>query len=146
MSWYLVNYSDLMTSKFVFIQLVIWSKNVQKLLVCCCYEPPGAGTNTSCFHINYSSHRNLNSSRWYCPNLQPSMDEHLVEWYINRLMVCLATCLFVFLPVSFNLILETQKHSNNAHRNELTGTLFMCANKSELILHQFFMFNEKNWC
>lgn len=53
-----------------------------------------------------------------------------------------------FLPVSFNLILENQ------HKNilimlieiELIETLFMCANKSELILHQFFMFNEKNWC
>lgn len=53
-----------------------------------------------------------------------------------------------FLPVSFNLILENQ-HKNiliMLIETELTGTLFMCANKSELILHQFFMFNEKIWC
>lgn len=76
---------------FLFIHLVSWSKNVHKLLVWCCWEPPVAGINTSCFHMNHSSHTNLNSSRWYCPNPQPSMDEHLVGWYINRVILRLAT-------------------------------------------------------
>lgn len=53
-----------------------------------------------------------------------------------------------FLPVSFNLILENQHKSILIMliEIELSGTLFMCAIKLELILHHFFMFNEKNWC